>query len=83
MTEVPINYSRWCSMLSTQGHHECRGCDCTCHELGAYGGVNLTPRRPHSFPLPDWEAGRRPHNWKQEKALRRAQERQEQLLGLV
>lgn len=32
-----LNLSSWCSMLSTKGHGQCGGCDCTCHEEGAYG----------------------------------------------
>lgn len=83
MTETSvINYSSWCRMMSTAGHHECRGCDCTCHEVGAFGGTNLNPRRPHSFSRDDWAHGRRPKGWRGEK-LSRLRERQERLLGLV
>lgn len=83
MTTSVINYSDWCSMLSTEGHHECGGCDCTCHEDGCFGGTNLTPRRPHSFPLEDWAHGRRPRGWREAQGVKRQRQRQEQLLGLV
>lgn len=82
MTSV-INYSAWCSMLSTVGHHECGGCDCCCHEHGTFGGLNLTPRRPHSFSRLDWAAGKRPQGWKEAQAVKRLRQRQEDLLGLV
>lgn len=83
MTTTEINYSTWCRLLSTEGHHECGGCDCTCHERGSYGGTNIKPRRPHSFPEADWAAGRRPRGWREEQAVKRQRLRQEELLGLV
>jgi hypothetical protein len=74
--------SRACRVLSTEMHQHCPWpkCDCLCHEQGTYGGTNTSPRRPHSFPRPDWEMGKRPKTWKEEKEARK---RQERLLGLV
>lgn len=76
---TPVS-SSWCRLLSTEGHQHCGGCDCTCHEKGSYGGENVAQRRPHSFPRPDWAAGRRPKSWVAAKAARK---RQQKLLGLV
>lgn len=76
MTKTEVTTGRWCRLLSTEGHKHCDWglCDCTCHLKGSYG-VPGEPRRPHSFPRPDWQAGRRPPGWKEAEKKRRKAER--------
>lgn len=77
-----VTTSRRCRMLSTAMHSQCWGrCDCTCHERGSYGGANTTLRRPHSFPRPDWEEGKRPAGFKEQ--ARRARREEERLFALA